>query len=356
MTETSVSNVAALAAERLVVDLASERLGAAVLYANDEFFAPAAGLLRPGPPEWREGAYTDRGKWMDGWETRRRREPGHDECVIRLGATGRVREVVVDTSYVRGNQPESCSLDGASARGEDGEAPAPPADASWTELLDRRTLAPDAVHRFPVEESGRITHVRLRIFPDGGVARLRVLGTVDPDWRRLASLGSVDLAALAHGGLPIAVSDATFGEPRNLLLPGDARNMGEGWETRRRRGPGHDWVVIALGHRGVPERVVLSTRHFKGNYPAAASLDAYDAGPGFRSPRPEGSAGSGPLTPPPVDAWRPLVPRVELGPDAEHVLADDLASGGPITHVRLAIYPDGGVARLRVIGRPVASP
>jgi len=345
MTETSAADVASgLPPDRLLVDLASERLGAVIESANDEFFAPASALLRPGPPEWRAGAYTDRGKWMDGWETRRRREPGHDECVIRLGAPGRVHEVVVDTTHFRGNQPEAFSLEGAAAEG-DGVV-----DATWSELLDRRPLGPDAVHRFPVKRSLRITHVRLRIYPDGGVARLRVLGTVLPDWDHLAGEGPVDLAALVHGGLPIAVSDATFGEPRNLLLPGDARNMGEGWETRRRRGAGHDWVVIALGHRGVPERVELSTRHFKGNYPAAASLDGWDSGPGAVTPHP------GPARALPAEeAWVPLVVRSGLGPDALHELeTGSLLSRDPVTHVRLAIHPDGGVARLRVFGRPVS--
>jgi len=321
--------------DRLLVNLASARLGAAVLSANDEFFAPASNLLRPGPPEWRAGEYTDRGKWMDGWETRRRREPGQDECVIRLGAPGRVREVVVDTAHFRGNQPESCALDGLAVEGGDASL----ADGSWEALLERRTLDPDAVHRFEVEGSRRVTHVRLRIFPDGGVARLRVLGRVEPDWKRLAGLDSVDLAALTHGGLPVATSDASFGEPRNLLLPGEPENVGEGWETRRRRDAGHDWVVIALGHRGSVERLEISTRRFQGNCPAAASVDACDAAPA--------------LAVPPEDGWWPLLPRSELQPDRPHSYGGELATLGPVTHVRLNIFPDGGVARLRVIGRPL---
>lgn len=340
-----------LAADRLLVNLASDRLGAVVEYVNDEFFAPASALLRPEPPEWREGVYTDRGKWMDGWETRRRREPGHDVCVIRLGAPGRAREVVVDTSHFRGNQPESFSLDGAESEGEDGGTAARFAGGAWFPLLERCALAPDTVHRFPVERGLRITHVRLRIFPDGGIARLRVLGTVLPDWAPPANAGPVDLVALVHGGVPVAVSDASFGDPRNLLLPGEARDMGEGWETRRRRGEGHDWVVLALGHRGRPERVEISTRHFKGNYPAACSLDGWDAGPGRG-----GGGADGPATlvgPRSEDAWIPLVGRSELRPDARHDFSAGLLSRDPVTHVRLAIYPDGGVARLRVFGRPV---
>ena len=328
----------------MMIDLAAERLGGEVVYASDEFFAEAANLLRHDDPVWKDGVFTERGKWMDGWESRRRRGPGHDVCVIRLGAPGRVREAVVETTHFKGNQPEACAIDGLSLP-EGAVEEGIEAREDWGRLLDRSPLAGDSVHRFATDASRPVTHVRFHIFPDGGVARLRLFGEVEVDWSaRIASGAAIDLAALVNGGTVIESSDEAFGVPENLLLPGRARTMGEGWETRRRRGPGHDWVVIRLGHRGVPERVEICTEHFKGNFPAAASVESCDApGGGPDAVVPGGAE---------ADAWRPLLPQSELSADSLHVY-DDLAAREPATHVRLAIYPDGGVARFHVIGRPV---
>ncbi len=332
-----------LAGERLLVDLASERLGGAALLANDEFFAAKENLLKTEPPEFRAGVYTEQGKWMDGWETRRRREPGHDWCLIRMGAPGRIRKAVIDTTHFRGNHPEACSLEALSV--EDPGELDPQVLATrddWREILPRSQLAGDTTNKFSIDADLRVTHALLRIFPDGGVARLRLRGRVSPNWRRLAGVdGPVDLAALLNGGLPIACSDAFFGEPQNLLLPGPATHMGEGWETRRRRGPGHDWVIVRLGHRGTVERVEVDTSHFKGNYPESCSLEAFDTG--------EAEVEEAALVGDGGD-WKPLIPRTALDPDLRHRF--DVDSSGPATHLRLRIYPDGGVARLRVFGRP----
>lgn len=306
-----------------LIDLASERLGAAAVDANDEFFAPKDCLVKPSAPEWREGLYTDRGKWMDGWETRRRRDvtaDSHDWCVIRLGVRGHVRGVDVETTHFKGNFPESCAVDLG-----DG--------SNWTEIVPRTTLAGDTHNLIPAAVAPPATHLRLRIFPDGGVARLRAYGEVAADWERLRRRGDVDLAAAEHGGLVVGCSDMFYGSRHNLIMPGEATHMGDGWETRRRRGPGHDWTIVRLGSAGLVRRIEVDTRHFKGNAPGACSLD--------------GSSDGAETT-----AWRELLPRTTLSPHARHTFEDEVCQIGNVTHVRFNIFPDGGVGRLRLFGRP----
>jgi allantoicase len=312
-----------------LLDLASERLGGAVVAANDEFFAAKENMIRSEPPVWREGEYTDRGKWMDGWETRRRRDFGpdaHDWVIVRLGARGVIRGVDIETTFFTGNYPETSALDAIEVAGW--PDPRELAAARWREVLPRTALAGNAHNYVPVSDSSPATHVRLRIFPDGGVARLRVHGEVLPDWNRLAARGEVDLAAAVHGGLVVACSDMFYGSRHNLIMPGEARNMGDGWETRRRRGPGHDWTVVRLGVPGIVQRAEIDTRHFKGNAPGACSLEAS------------------------VDqaGWRELLAVAPLQPHARHVF-ESLRDIGGVTHVRLNIFPDGGIGRLRLFGR-----
>jgi allantoicase len=312
-----------------LVDLASERLGAAAVAANDEFFAPKENLIRPAPAVWREGEYTERGKWMDGWETRRRRDDGdHDWCIVRLGARGAVRGVDVDTSFFKGNYPDACAIDACDLPGLpslDDLARAP-----WREILARRALTGDTHNLIAIDGAAPASHLRLRIFPDGGVARLRAYGEVAADWDRLRRQGDVDLAAAAHGGVVVACSDMFFGSRHNLIMPGDATHMGDGWETKRRRGPGHDWTIVRLAASGTIRRVEIDTRHFKGNAPGACSLEATCD----------------------QQTWTDLLPRTPLQPHARHEFEQELRPSGEVTHVRFNIFPDGGVGRLRLFGRP----
>lgn len=317
-----------------LVDLASVRLGGSVLAANDEFFAPKDNLVRAEAPMWIEGKYTERGKWMDGWESRRRREPGYDWCIVRLGLPGIVRGVVVDTSFFKGNYPEACSIDACALTG------VPDATqleaAPWCELLARSQLQGDSRNVFAVLSDERTTHVRLNIFPDGGVARLRVHGEVAPDWSRLIERGGpVDLAAVENGGRVISASDMFFGHRHNLIMPGRGTSMADGWETKRRRGPGNDWVVVQLGRSGTIERVELDTIHFKGNAPGSCTVEGCNA--------PDAGAVA------PDSGWSEILPMTPLQPDTLHVFEG--TETGTYTHVRLNIFPDGGVSRLRLFGR-----
>ncbi|MBA3340590.1 MAG: allantoicase, partial [Gemmatimonadaceae bacterium] len=257
-----------------LIDLAAERLGGAVIAANDEFFAPKESLLKSGMPEWREGAYTERGKWMDGWETRRRRTPGHDWAIIRLGAPGIVRGVVIDTAYFTGNYPERASIDACGIEGTPSGESLATDESVWQPLLAERSLGGNTANAFEVDGAdSRITHLRLNIFPDGGIARLRVHGEVVPDENVFATGRQVDLAAMENGGFVESCSDMHYGHRQNLILPGRSTHMGDGWETKRRRGPGHDWTIVRLARRGVIEWVELDTDHFKGNAPGSCMLE-----------------------------------------------------------------------------------
>jgi allantoicase len=325
-----------------LIDLAAERAGALVLLANDEFFAPKEALLKPTPAEWREGVYTERGKWMDGWETRRRRTPGYDWCLIRLGIPGMVRGVVVDTSFFRGNYPESCSIEATYVEGmPDPESIA--ANAKWTEVLTRTPLQGDSRNAFAVQHASPVTHLRLNIYPDGGVARLRVHGEGFYDASRHHPGSEIDLAAAENGGQVLLVSDMFFGHRHNLIMPGRSTHMGDGWETRRRRGPGHDWSIVKLATRGTLHRIEIDTDHYKGNAPGRCMVEVCDS-PSTPNADVQQLAGR-------VGAWRALVRETPLQPHSRHRFTE-LAHQGPSTHVRLNIYPDGGIARMRAFGLP----
>ncbi len=322
-----------------LIDLASEKVGGAVLFANDDFFAPKENLLKASEPIFIEGKYTDRGKWMDGWESRRRRTPGFDWCVIRLGLAGIVRGVVVDTSYFRGNYPEECSLEGATFKGLPSETELLDEAVQWSSLLPQAPLKGDTRNQFPIDYSERITHLRFKIFPDGGVARLRVYGEVVPDWERLKRAGHIDLAAAENGALVLSCSDMFFGHRHNLIMPGRAANMSDGWETKRRRGPGHDWAIIKLAHPGHIHAIEVDTSHFKGNFPESCSLEATNVD----------AAQAQDLTDLSV-SWKSVLPRTKLQAHTRHYFDRELRDAGIVSHLRFNIFPDGGVSRLRVYG------
>ncbi|WP_091949692.1 allantoicase [Trujillonella endophytica] len=305
-------------------ELAGRAVGGAVVSANDEFFAAKENLILPGPARLRE-EFGHRGKEYDGWETRRRREPGSDSAIVRLGMPGVVAGVVIDTAHFLGNFPPSASVEGASVEGY--PAAAELAGADWFPLLPESPLAGGTANAFPVAPAPRVTHVRLTIHPDGGVARLRVHGTVVPDPRPLDA-GPFDLAALENGGVVTGVSNAFYGTPYQLLGRGEARSMGEGWETARRRDDGNDRVDVALACEGRVTLAELDTSYFLGNAPGAAALTGTTADGGTVE----------------------LLPRTPLQPDTRHrfVLPGDAA----VTAVRLDVFPDGGMARLRLWGRP----
>jgi len=307
-----------------LLDLVSERAQGRVLAASDDFFAEKENLIKLADPIFIADRYTDRGKWMDGWESRRKRGPGHDWAVLRLGIPGMIRRVIVDTRYFTGNYPEQCSLEACTApRNATAEEL-----SGWIELIPKSPLRGDALNTFEVVHTQRFTHVRLNIFPDGGVARLRIQGEACPDWRAMG--GEIDLASAENGATVADASNRHYGNPTNMLMPGRGRNMGDGWETRRRRGPGYDWAVVRLAAEGMIERVEIDTAFFKGNYPDSCSLETSATGE-------EGS-------------WTELLSQAKLQADSIHIFEKELREAPPIRFARLRIYPDGGVSRLRLFG------
>ncbi len=306
---------------RELPDLALRSLGGAVVYANDDAFAAKENLITPGRPAFDPTTFGSQGKVYDGWETRRRRSSGHDEAIVRLGASGVVHGVVVDTSWFTGNYPPEVAVDGIRA-----EAGAEVTDlVDWEPLVPRSAVKGDTENIFAVESPRRATHVRLRIFPDGGVARLRVHGEALPNPSLLEALVTADLAALEHGGRVVACSNAFYGSPNNLLLPGPARSMGEGWENARRRDDGNDWVEVALVGEAELVLAELDTSWFLHNAPGWAALTGRTA---------DGST---------VELLR----RTALQPDTRHRFRVPATA---VTHVRMDVFPDGGMARLRLHG------
>lgn len=306
-----------------MTDLISEAVGGRIVTCNDEFFAEAANLLRVADPVWKEDEYTDRGKWMDGWETRRRREPGHDWCVIALGIPGRIRTVVIDTSHFTGNFPEGFSLDGCGTGADQID------EDRWVELIPRTDLSGDATASFEVADPHRVTHLRFNIYPDGGVARIRVDGEPISDRELICpDEDLIDLVSTLVGGTALDASDSHYSPPSNLLRPSEPAGMWDGWETKRRRGPGHDWVELRLGLPGAIESVVVDTRHFKGNSPGWVSIHVSEDG----------------------ETWDGAVTMHEVAADAQNQI--DLEYPALAGFVRVDIHPDGGLARVRALGRP----
>jgi allantoicase len=335
-----------------LIDLASEDLGGRALDCSDDFFASMQNMLQVAKPVFDPNAYSDRGKEMDGWESRRKREPGYDHCIVELGCAGRIVGFDIDTSYFLGNHPPYASVEGLLApKGSDIERlKAMP----WRELLVQSPLAPGSQNLFISSDGEPVSHLRLNIFPDGGVARFRAYGHAQADWSRgvidaeaLANVPAgmvakdwVDLAAITSGGISVACSDAFYGPTNNLLLPFPARNMGGGWETRRRRTSGADWIIFRLGTRGTPRMLELNTHFNQGNSPARCSLELLDAvAPRLRITDLIASS-----------AWRPALPELAVSPHTRNFYCEQLDVRSPVTYLRLNVIPDGGLSRVRVWG------
>lgn len=310
-------------------NLADPDLGGAVIEVSDDFFAAAKRMLAVDEPVFFPDRYDEHGKWMDGWESRRKRGEGHDQCLLRI-CPGVIYGVDVDTSNFTGNYPPAASLDACRADGDPGE------DADWREILPQTRLQGDSHHYLPITDRQAWTHLRLHIYPDGGIARLRVFGIPDDKADPGTRSGWIDLACADHGGRALDCNDMHFGKMSNLIKAGPAVNMGDGWETRRRRKPGNDWVVLELGRPGTIRRVEVDTDFFKGNHPARCSLRGawLEDGDSAEDTR----------------DWPLILPRVALGPDQLQVFQREIRDTGPVSHVRFDIYPDGGVARLRLLG------
>ena len=319
-----------------LVNLASPHLGTRAVYASDEFFAPLMRLLADAEPVFRPDVFDDHGKWMDGWETRRRRGGGKfDEGIIRLGAPGEIMHADIDTRHFTGNYPVAAQLCGCA------DEYIPDEKTNWLPLVAKTDLRGDSHNISAVKSAGAINWVRLRIFPDGGIARLRLYGKVRPHWKKIAAGEVMELSALQYGGRIVAYSDAHYGNVHALLSDRRARNMGDGWETRRRREPGNDWIIIALGNVGKTVSAIVDTAYFRGNYPEFFSLQGAQREPGAATEFLIKDA----------DSWGEIIPKTKLEANHVHRFGRGAIQGNaPINYVRLNIYPDGGVSRFRLFG------
>lgn len=323
------------------IDLLSERYGGQALDCNDEFFAEASNLVKQSDPIFLDHEYTDRGKWMDGWESRRRRTEGYDWCILRMGISGFIQAFDVDTTHFKGNAPEYISIDSCMSTND------PNNSTEWIPLVEKHKVMPHSHNHFHLSGKKPWSHLRLNIFPDGGVARLRAYGEPHVDWSLLLPGELVDLAASTNGGRAIACSDMFFSPMNNIIAPGRGVNMGDGWETKRRRTPGYDWLIVKLACLGEIMRIVVDTCHFKGNFPESFTIEGAIVSE-------KDQMNDEQLDLAENIAWTPLIARTVLSAHSEHVFQEALMniSGRHYTHIRLKIYPDGGVSRLRILGRP----
>lgn len=320
--------------QQLGINLADARLGAKVVSVTDEFFAPCHRMLSPEAPVFIAGKFDDHGKWMDGWESRRKRVAGYDHCVIELATAGTIDQVDIDTSNFIGNFPSGASLEGCYLAGG-----APDAETQWDTIISETRLSKDSSHLLDSESNKEYTHVRLNIFPDGGVARLKVYGK--PSLSKIEMDEVVDLASLLNGGRVIACSDECFGSSMTKLnYPDQGRDMGDGWETARRRTPGNDWVIIQLAQPSVLESIELDTAHYKGNFPDRASVQA-----GFLDSNSIDIAVNQSLF------WPQLMGEKKLEADSVSRFVLDGSKQSAVTHVKINIMPDGGLSRVRLYGR-----
>jgi len=312
-----------------LLDLASEKLGGKALECTDDFFAEMENLIKPGRGIFIADKYTENGKWMDGWESRRKRTEGHDWCILQLGATGVIKGFDVDTNHFLGNHPPHCSIEACYAPDGDYKS------AEWNEILSKSPLDPGSQHFFEINNDNQYTHLKLHIYPDGGVARLKVYGEVKKDWNLVGENEQVDLASANNGAKSILCNDMFFSHMDNLLMPNRGSDMGDGWETKRNRTPNNrDWVIIRLAHKGKINKINVDTCHFKGNFPDTCSIEGCVAD----NDNVENAD------------WKEILPKSKLSAHNEHFYENEVNSSEAFTHVRLNIFPDGGISRLRLFG------
>ena len=318
-----------------LVNLASPKMGTKILAFSDDFFGEVTRMLNDKDPIFIEDKYDNHGKWMDGWESKRRRDGGNDWAILKLGSEGIISKIEIDTSYFTGNFPPFFSLEGIYSETEPNKV------SNWKSLIAKTNLVGDCKNNFELNLKEKFNFVRLQIFPDGGVARIRLFGEVKYNWDRFNNEEIIELSSLKLGGSILAYNNAHYGDVSALLSEGRGKTMGDGWETRRRREPGNDWIIIKLAHKGNIEKIEIDTAHFKGNYPDRASIQAISIDKNITTK--DLIQGS--------ENWDVILDETKLTADNIHEYEINSNSKAEATHIRLNIYPDGGVSRLRIFGK-----
>ena len=318
-----------------LIDLAQPRLGTKVIYKTDDFFASANRIINPTEPVFKVGVFDKHGKWMDGWESRRKRTAGHDYIIIKLGKPGTIKKVDVDTSHFNGNQPAMISIEGANSNSNKIN------QLNWQPLLSKKKTKANSHHYFTVNSDKVFTHIKFNIFPDGGVARLRLYGSIAKSSKLKNK--KINLASLLDGSSVIACNNEHFGKAENILAPGKAKNMGDGWETRRRRGKGFDWLILNSLDGKEIDKIEISTHHFKGNFPSHCSLQAAYLPNSKNSKQIVKSS----IT------WKYLLKDAKLSANKVHVFKNNLMKKDKINFIKINIFPDGGISRFRIYGKSI---
>ena len=317
-----------------LIDLAQPRLGSKVIFRTDDFFASANRIIDPSTPVFKDGLFDKNGKWMDGWESRRKRTPGHDYLIIKLGKPGSILKVNVDTSHFNGNQPSMISIDGCNSK------PNNTKNFKWKTLVSKKKTKANSPHIFKTSSKSVFTHIKLNIFPDGGVARLRLYGSISKGNNNFTNK-TINLASLLDGASVIACNNEHFGKAENILAPGKAKNMGDGWETRRRRDKGFDWLILNSIDGEKIDKIEISTHHFKGNFPSHCSLQA------AYIPTKKSSSSIVKNS----NKWKTLMKKTSLKANKTHMFKNKLMKKDKINFIKINIFPDGGISRFRIFGK-----
>ncbi len=319
-----------------MINLADPRLGSKVIFKTDDFFASANRIINPNPPIFKDGVFDRHGKWMDGWETRRRRKKGFDYLIIKLGKPGRIFSVDIDTTHFSGNQPMYASLEACQNNKKLNS------NSKWSKILNYKKLRPNKNHKFSIKNKSIFTHVKLNIYPDGGVARLRLYGEVETKNINYGSK-TVNLTSMLNGASIVGCNNEHFGRAENVLSPGRGKNMGDGWETRRSRGKNFDWLIIKMGRTGKINKIEIDTHHFKGNYPDRCSVQ------GIFIPKKLSNNSIVKKS----NKWKTLVNKAKLHPHKKHNFKIKTPKTNKVNYIRINIYPDGGISRIRTFGKVI---
>ena len=318
-----------------MIDLAQPRLGSKVVYKTDEFFAKAFRIINPHEPIFIENKFDTHGKWMDGWETRRKRIKGHDYLIIRLGKEGKISEININTKYFNGNQPSHSSIQACYCKQN-----IPEKKIKWVTILSKKKIKPDSHNIFKIKNKKVFTHVKLNIFPDGGVARLRIFGEVVLKNMSIKKK-IINLSSILNGASVITYNNEHFGKAENILAPGSGKNMGDGWETRRSRGRNFDWLILKFGIAGVVSKIQIDTHHFKGNYPDMCSLQAAFINRKISKKSIIGKS----------KKWKTILNKAKLHAHKKHNFKNYLMQNNKVNYIRINIFPDGGISRIRIFGK-----
>ena len=316
-----------------MINLADPRIGSKIIYKTDDFFAAAHRILNIEAPIFKDGLFDKHGKWMDGWETRRRRSNGFDYLILKLGKPGKIFDIDIDTTHFDGNQPTHASVEGCFSKNK------PSKKTKWISLLNKKKLGPSRNHSFKSKNKSVFNYIRLNIFPDGGVARLRLYGKIEMEKNYLSNK-TINLTSVLNGASIIGCNNEHFGRAENVIAPGKGRNMGDGWETRRSRGKNFDWLIIKFGKPGLIKKLEIDTHHFKGNYPDSCSIQTASISKDLSNKSIVNNSKN----------WKFILNKSKLSAHRKHIFKKFLIKRSKENYLKINIYPDGGISRIRAFG------